>query len=538
MKEKKEIKYFIYARRSIEKGDREENVASIDSQLREVKELAKKLNLKVVGTFKETKSAKKPYLREQFIEMIEKIKEGKADGILCWKMDRLTRNPIDEGTIKYLLQEEIIKNIKSVDRDFYPDDNVLLSAVEFGVATQYSRDLIKHIKRGQRNSVSRGYRPSLAPVGYLNSKYKDKNREEEILIDDDRIDKVRKLFDLMLTGQYSIMNLLEKSNKEIGLTVRGYGSRPDRKISRSAIYNIFTNTFYYGKFEYPKGSGNWYDGNHKPLISKEEYDTIQCILGKKGKPRPRTHKFAYTGIMRCAGCGSMITAQKKWKYQKNGNVHSYIYYHCTGKSHNKCPEKAVREEILEKEFVFFLDSIRIPKEFHEWAIETLKEVNEKEKKNRTSVVKKLQKEYKLVIDKIEKLLDLRISNEITSEEYSEKKKRLEEEKETVMFQTEQVDKKIDEWIRLAEETLDFVRYAKYAFIKGDLETKKKIISNVCYNLSIKDQVVNIQAEEPIALIQKMKKETDLISNMLEPTKSVDTKRLLKYSYDKNLLLWT
>src|SRR3989344_3282559 len=332
MKTNENIRYVVYARRSIEKSDKEDNVVSIDSQIKELKELALKENLKIVGIFQETKSAKEPYKREQFQKMIEIIQKGKADGILCWKMDRLARNAVDEGTVKYLLQKEIIKNIKSTDRDWYSDDNSLLASVEFGVAPQYSRDLSKHIKRGLRARLESGFRPSIAPIGYKNSKYHEKGKEE-ILKDDERFPLMRKVFDLMLIGTYSVLELTRIANERLGLK-RRFGDQK-KKISKSNMYRILTNPFYYGTFEFPEGSGNWYQGKHKPIITKEEYDRIQVLLGNASRPRPKKHIFAFTGLMKCAYCGAYITAEEKFKYQKNGNVHRYVYYHCTKRIDSK-----------------------------------------------------------------------------------------------------------------------------------------------------------------------------------------------------------
>ena len=126
VEQKEKIKYVIYARRSVVKSDKEEKVVSVDSQISEMKAQAEKENLEIVGVFQETISAKIPYLRKEFQKMILLIQSGKANGILCWKIDRLARNGVDEGTIKYLLQTGVIKNIRSMDRDWYPDDNAML----------------------------------------------------------------------------------------------------------------------------------------------------------------------------------------------------------------------------------------------------------------------------------------------------------------------------------------------------------------------------------------------------------------------------
>ena len=107
------IKYFIYARKSTESEDRQ--VLSISSQIDDSKKVADKFNLKVAKVFSESKSAKQPG-REVFNEIIERIKSGEVQGIICWKLDRLARNPVDGGQISWLLQNGIIKyDMKNID---------------------------------------------------------------------------------------------------------------------------------------------------------------------------------------------------------------------------------------------------------------------------------------------------------------------------------------------------------------------------------------------------------------------------------------
>ena len=139
------MKYVIYARKSSE--EKTKQIQSVESQLMEMKRIAERENLQIVRIFREEMSAKKPG-RPVFGEMIKFIEDKKADAILCWKLDRLARNPADEGMVKWLLQQGVIKKIKTNDRDYNPDDNVLLSSVEFGMANQYILDLSKNVKRG------------------------------------------------------------------------------------------------------------------------------------------------------------------------------------------------------------------------------------------------------------------------------------------------------------------------------------------------------------------------------------------------------
>jgi site-specific DNA recombinase len=96
-----ETKYFLYARKSTE--DEERQVMSIEAQLAELAEFAKRENIEIAETFIESKSAKKPG-REIFNDMIQKIYVSKEPvGILAWHPDRLARNSVDGGQIIYLI---------------------------------------------------------------------------------------------------------------------------------------------------------------------------------------------------------------------------------------------------------------------------------------------------------------------------------------------------------------------------------------------------------------------------------------------------
>jgi len=210
------MRYIIYCRKSSEAEDRQ--VLSIESQITELKKLAERLNLEVVEVLTESQSAKSPG-RPIFNEMIKKINQGKADGIICWKLDRLARNPIDGGQIIWILQKGIIKHIQTFDRSYYPEDNVLLMSVEFGMANQFILDLSKNVKRGLRTKLEKGWRPNLAPLGYLNSRTKGKGKNE-IIKDPERFDLIKKMWKLMLSGSYSPPKILKIANNKWALRTR------------------------------------------------------------------------------------------------------------------------------------------------------------------------------------------------------------------------------------------------------------------------------------------------------------------------------
>jgi len=93
------------------------------------------------------------------------ITDGKADAILCWKLDRLARNFIDGGLVMDLLQRGVIKEIRTYEAVHLPNETSFILAMQFGMANQYSRDLSVNVKRGNREKLSRGEWPNHAPFG-------------------------------------------------------------------------------------------------------------------------------------------------------------------------------------------------------------------------------------------------------------------------------------------------------------------------------------------------------------------------------------
>ena len=310
----------------------------------------------------------------------------------------------------------------------------------------------------------------------------------------------------------------------------------NKPIARSTIYRILIDPFYYGEFEYPKGSGNWYIGKHKPMITKEEYDKIQILLGRKGKPRPKKHQFAFTGLMKCGECGASITAEHKTKKQKNGNIHFYTYYHCTKRINKNCTQKCIRREDLEKQIKNTLETITIPPEFHEWALDVLKKENESESQDRNKILNSQQKAYNLCVKKIDNLIDMRASEIINDVEFKKKKREAEKEKRKFRELLDDTDNRIDNWLDRAEYFFDFAKNAKQSFDNGDLEIKRQILSTLGSHLLLKDKKLNIQLEEHFIPMQKAAQEVQVIHKGLEPLENGLNKQKLGHLYARSRVL--
>ncbi len=488
-------KYFLYARKSSEAEDRQ--AASIQAQVDELMKVAHDANLEIVEIFEESQSAKKPG-RPVFNEMLERIYKGEAGGIICWKLDRLARNPIDGGNISWALQQGTISHIQTYGKSFYPTDNVLMMQVELGMANQFIRDLSVNVKRGLRNKAMQGWRPSGAPIGYLNTPEREKGFRT-ISKDPERFDTVRRLWDMMLTGNYSVPQVWNFA-KGTGLITFKRKNIGGKAISRSAVYTMFTNPFYYGYFEYPEKSGVFMQGKHEPMITEQEYDRVQQLLGRKGNPRPRQQQnFAFTGsLMRCGSCGSSVTAEIKIKKQKNGNVHEYVYYHCTHRKDANCVERSVELKQLNKQVQEILSQLTISDKFKNWAIKHLHEVRTTQASSNESILTTKNMELETIVEQLNALL-LKYSSPanasnvlISDEEYQTLKGQLLKRKNTLEKALNQQGEAMEQWLELSERTFNFARYASHWFEKGDDAIRRSILACLGSNLVLKDRKINIE----------------------------------------------
>jgi DNA invertase Pin-like site-specific DNA recombinase len=525
-KSAEKIKYFMYARKSSESEDRQ--MASIESQIDELKKIAKENELEIVEVFSESKSAKAPG-RTEFRKMIERIHEGEVQGIICWKLNRLARNPVDGGEISWLLQQSVIKHIQTYGRSYYSTDNVLMMSVEFGMANQFVKDLSVDTKRGMRAKAERGWCPGPTPVGYQHNPIK-KQGEKEILSDAQRFDVVAKCWAMMLTGAHTVQQVWEVAVNQWGLT-----GRMGKKINLSNMYSLFANPFYYGEFEYPLGSGIWHQGKHEPMITRKEYQRVQTIMGWGNKSRRKTHDISMRGPILCGECGAMITAEEKVKIQKNGNRHEYTYYHCTGRKNRNCLQKHIRieEKELERQVMEIFSKVEIPQEFYDWAMDILRESNEAESATRAKITDSQRAEYDRSVKMIDAIIDMRARGEITEEEFARRKTSLLTEKHRLQGLINDADKGVDDWLATADKYFSFAANAKRKFENGTSDEIRELLTLLGSDLLLKQGKLSVSLAEPLIVIEKLAPGARLINERFGPVKNAEDIKELRTLYAQN-----
>lgn len=545
--------YFIYCRKSSEAEDRQ--VLSIESQTRELEEIARKLKLPVAEVLTESKSAKEPG-RPVFNQMMQRLYRGEALGIICWKLDRLARNPVDGGSIIWAIKQHAIRVLTPAQSYAREDDNIILMYIEFGMAQKYVDDLSKNVKRGLKTKTENGWFPGVAPMGYLN--HTDKQTGESILIPDpDRFPLIRRMWDLMLTGLYTPPRIAQMANGEWGFRTRASRKQGGKPLCLSSIYQMFTKSFYYGWFEYPKGSGRWYHGKHQPMVTEAEYDRVQVLLGRNGNPRPKSHfEFAFTGLIRCGDCGRMVTAEEKhqcicsqcrlkfaYRNRKtcprcqtrienmaNPLFLHYTYYHCSKSRRPHCSQRSVSGEELEKQIGEYLARLQLSERFKDWAIKYLHELYGKERAARNDIIASQQKAYQECLRRIDSLVKLKTApgnadgSLLSDEEYGRQRMDLLKEKSALEELLQDSGHRVEKWLTLAEQTFEFACAARTRFTQGDPKTRKEILTTIGSNLTLKDKKLWIEARKPFFILEKSKSGDEIESEPIEPQQYGSTAR--------------
>lgn len=497
----KTLRYALYARKSTDTEDKQ--VQSLDDQVKYMQEIATREGLNISSkAIRESKSAKRPDVRPEFATLLEEIEKGKINGIICWKLDRLSRNPTDSGRIQQLLQDGKLKHILTSDRSYYPEDNAIVFSVEAGMSNQYIRELAVNTKRGMASKAEKGGKNGVPPIGYLNNVI-----DKTIITDPDRFELVRILWDKMLTGTYSIAQLTRYADEELNLTIQKRGKTGGKPMAYSSVCAMFKNPFYYGAIRF---NGQLFNGTHTPMITEAEFEKVQQIIDPSHTTRPKDPEtnFMLRNLFKCGECGFAITAERKYKtIKKTGERKAYIYYHCTGKNKKvKCtqPHSHVEETGLVKQIKEKLAKFAIVPDFYKLAIEALAqeedEVVAKDQAKTLAHAKAIEKAQQA----INNLRRMRYNGEADDDSwYFAEMKSLEDKLETLQGKRNESEYKARNWREVANEAFTFARYAQEDFESNDLEKQRTVVARLGTNLTIKDRTIQFTPNKYFIPIEKM-----------------------------------
>ena len=482
-----------YCRKSTESEDRQ--AFSLEDQGNVNKSVAKRYELQIKKTYKESMSAKRRG-RPMFDEMIAGIEKGKYQVIVCWALNRLARNSVDGALLIELMDNKKLHAIVTPGKVYYNSgDDKLLLQIEFGLAKKYSDDLGPTVMRGMVSKLKRGWWPGKPKQGYLNRK----ERGEIIqVVDDERFPLLRKAVEAFLEGA-TVDHIVDDLNNKWGYRTPLTERTGNRPLALSSFYRILNDSFYYGHMVW-NGMEEELNQEIPRLMTEHEYWLIQDKLGARGVKRPSKHDdVPYRGIIKCSECGGTIIPYPKTKRLASGETTTYIYAKCSSKKRCKQPHISISK--LEKQLDSILETVKISKDFHDWFMKWLKNDHHKETNETDILLQRLDALIEMQMRRRNNLLDLRIDGEINEESYSKKKdeinaeiKRLEKERAGVKYQS-------DDWLKRAEKRVHYALYARDKLENGDFEEKTSVLADLGSNFFLDHKILRFDLDNVLTVFK-------------------------------------
>lgn len=539
----------MYCRKSSE--DEERQVISNESQHDALEPISIRDRLVMREEISEEASAKMSGTRPKFNTMLKRIRKGEANAILCWHLNRLSRNAGDAAEIIELMDQGKLVEIRTPSQTFknIPNDKFLVMLF-CSQAKLENDNKSEDVKRGLEKKAKLGLYPGVAPLGYLNDKSKNRG-ERDLYNDPERFEFVKQMWRMLLARTHTPPQILKVANEEWGFRTRKTRRTGGKPLSITGLYHVFHNPFYYGWYEYPVGSGKWYEGKHEPMATREEFEQVQIILGRNGSTRPsRPLTFPYTGIIECGNCRGMITAEEKHHVRCTKCRHKfacghrdrcpqckttiaemsapllrrYVYYHCA-RRRTACRERSVELKDLEKLIKKELTRVHISAEFNKWTFRFLQELYLQDVDTVINSSQLRQKALSDCIKRLDKLVELKTSpgNEdgslLSDEEYGQKRLKLL--KERAMLESSRTEiLKAEYALRESQETFRIAETAAIKFIQGSPQEKKEVLARIGSNLALKDKKLIIKAVSPFVFIRDFNSDELSENELLEPENSL------------------
>lgn len=479
------IRYVLYVRKSTVDDGKQQ--LSIPAQERELLAFAKARDLVLVGEpIRETRSAKEPG-RPEFAKVMAMLNAKKADAILCWHLNRLARNPIDGGSIMWLLGTGAVKEILTPERAFSGSgDDKLMMSIIFGMATKDIDDLRKNICRGNKQALLQGLWPGPPKIGYLRDRTTMK-----LVADPVRFPLVKEAFRLRGLG-VPVAEILQRAREDWKLTTPVMRSHGGKLISHSCLYRILQDPFYAGLMVRREGS---FPGTHPPAVSWAEFDEVQKQVKRLGsaEPRPQTHLFPYRGLIRCGTCNAMVTAEGK----VNRFGSRYTYYHCCRKkrTYRFCDEPSVEQQVLEAQILEAIEALTLPADVADAVVDEIGRVRAEIRESDSRIVREVEAKLARNDEKLRNLRHLAAEGRITGEELDEDRRTLTQEQIELRAQLDRADP-IGGLLEPLASGISFAVLAKKKFEEGDGEKKREICQTVFSNLAVKQKTLLAEAKFP------------------------------------------
>lgn len=484
-------KYVALARVSSREQQREG--FSLDVQEDALRGYAKRMGGIIVKLFRIAETATKRDERRAFKELLAYAKKHAHEltGLVFYKVDRAARNLFDYVELERLESEFGLEFI-SVSQ---PTENTPAGRMQrrmlASMASFYTEQQSLDVREGLERRVKEGWFVGHAPYGYRNVRVNDRGIVE---IDPVNGPKVRRIFELFAYGGCTLDMLVERVAAE-GIAYKD--SMP--RFPRSTVHAILRDRAYIGEVDH---KGQWYPGRHEPLVDRATWDRVQVLLGGQVY---RTHEMTYASdLITCGHCGHTVTGERKTKKTKGGE-RDYVYYRCSKYSGKGHPRIRLTEADLDAQVLALFDRLRIDdEEVRDWVLRVLRARTREEQDHTREQDLELHRQLSLVKAQKDRLLNLRLLEEIEAETYAAKSTELRDRAAALALQIEALNRGHDEDADIAIKAFELSQSLRAKWLTADYCAKRRILEILCLNCRLDD----------VTLVPTMRKPFDVLAEGL------------------------
>ena len=470
------MKSLIYAR--VSSKEQEEEGFSVPSQLKLLREYAKKNCFEIVEEFVDVETAKQAG-RTAFGNMVHFLKESPSvKTLLVEKTDRLYRNFRDYVTVDDLdVEIHLVKEGEVLSKDSKSHQK-FIHGIKVLMAKNYIDNLSEEVKKGHLEKAQQGQLPSLAPIGYRNN-----TQDHTIEVHEQEAEAVRRLFKLYATGNYSLKQL-----REVAIEAGVVGRRSGRHLTKSEVARILNNPIYYGKFLW---GGKLYRGTHTPIITKELFDASQQALSVRHKSQKHKWDFAFRGLLTCSRCGCSITAEAH---------KGHVYYRCTY-ARGKCEQGYVREEVIDRQMADLAKAVEIDQKRLEWVKRGLKESHEDEQAYHDAQIQGLHARYEQLQRRLDQIYLDKLDGKIAEEFWREKHETWRKEQEETRAALQRHERANTSYYEEGVGILELAQQAYSLYVGASQQNKRDIVRSLLSNCTLNNATLCPTYRKPYQLLR-------------------------------------
>ena len=481
------MKAIILARVSTE--EQMQDGQSIPAQLARSREYCARKKLVIWEEYPFDESSTKDQ-RKKFEIVIDKIKSAKERvALIAETIDRVQRSfresvllldliKADKVEVHFIRENLIIHKDSNSSEFLRWDMGVMF-------ARGYVLQLSDNVKRSIEQKLRNGQWIGAPCIGYMNVTYEDGSKE--IVVDPERAPFIQKIFDYYIAGT-SIKLLAERMKKE------GFRTKKGKPVASSVIHKILNESFYYGTMVV---KGKEYPHKYPPLIAFNTFLKAQEVRKSwQKKPFKYASKPAvFRGLIKCAVCGCTVSPE----FKKNGR---YILYSCTNYRKTHAKKVYIQEKELLKPVYKALQALVLPQDKIDALVADLRASSESKTTYHNEAIESLDKQYREIQTKIDRMHDLFIDGSITKDVYDTKLIQMKESQADILLQKEDHTNADKEYYITASTVLDLAKRTVEIFERSEVDERRQFLNYLLQNCTLNGKKLDFALRNPFNLIAK------------------------------------